>query len=115
MQENTLLNKATAFATRIIKLVEYLDNKKRKAVTSNQILKSGTSIGANISESVYASSKADFINKLSIAQKEASETQYWLVLLKSVDYIEEKIFHSLAADIEEILKLLASSIKTARQ
>ena len=111
--KNILAEKSELFAIRIVKLSEFLTNKKQH-ILSNQILRSGTSIGANIAESEYSSSKADFINKLHIAQKEANETKYWLTLLNKVNYLENKMFESLNVDVEELLKLLASSIKTAK-
>lgn len=83
-------------------------------VLSKQVLRSGTSIGANIEESVHAQSKIDFIHKLSIAQKEASETSYWIKLLRDSDYLNAKLAESLFNDCEEIQKLLTASIKTAK-
>ena len=111
--KNILAEKSKLFAIRIVKLSEFLMHKKQH-VLANQILRSGTSIGANIAESEYSSSKADFINKLYIAQKEANETKYWLTLLNEVNYLENKMFESLNMDVEELLKLLSSSIKTAK-
>lgn len=87
---------------------------RREFALSKQVLRSGTSIGANVEESVHAQSKIDFIHKLSIAQKEANETNYWLSLLKDSGYIEEKLAVSFLADCEEIQRLLAASIKTAK-
>ena len=114
--ENVLLEKSKKFAIRIIGLYKYLtqnpDVSKREFVLSKQILKSGTSIGANARESRRAQSTADFISKLSIAEKEADETTYWLELLYATDYINQEIYDSLYADCEELIKLLASIIKT---
>jgi len=114
MKENSILEKALLFACRIVKLAEFLENSKRKII-ANQILRSGTSIGANIAESEYASSKGDFVNKLHIAQKEASETSYWLRLLKISNAIEEKLFESINSDLQELLKMIGSSLKTLKK
>ncbi len=114
MKENILREKAYKFALRIIKLYKFIIQEHKEYVLSKQILKSGTSIGANIEESIHAQSKLDFIHKLSIAQKEASETNYWLRLLRDSDYIKPKLAESLIFDCEEIQKLLTSSIKTAK-
>ena len=114
VKENVLLEKALAFGIRIMKLSEYLEEKKKFSM-ANQVLRSGTSISANISESVYAASKPDFINKLQIARKEANETKNWLNLLIGGNWIEKKIYDSLLADVEELLRILGASVKTARQ
>ena len=89
MKENIILEKCLLFGVRMIKFVEFLETKNQKII-ANQILRSGTSIGANAAESAFAASNADFINKLKIAEKEASETAYWLRLLKIADRIDEK-------------------------
>lgn len=91
-----------------------MDDEHHEYVLSKQILRSGTSIGANIEESVHAQSKIDFIHKLSIAQKEANETNYWLRLLKDAEYIDGKLAESFLSDCEEIQRLLTASIKTAK-
>jgi len=114
MKENILLEKAKNFGVRIIKLARFLDDKKQKAL-ANQVLRSGTSIGANISESEYAVSNADFINKLQIARKEANETKYWIELLKEAEIIDEKQFESLHNDVIELLKILGASVITAKK
>ena len=111
---NILGQKSYDFSIRIINLFKYLNKTHNEYILSKQVLRSGTAIGALIKESEYAQSKADFINKLSIALKEANETQYWLSLLKDTDFIEEKMFKSISPDIEEIIKLLTASIKTAK-
>ncbi len=87
---------------------------RREFVLSKQVLRCGTSIGANIEESIHAQSKTDFIHKLSIAQKEANETNYWLRLLKDSEYIDQKLAESFLTDCEEIQRILAASIKTAK-
>ncbi|NOX90430.1 MAG: four helix bundle protein [Calditrichaeota bacterium] len=116
MKENLLKEKTYAFALRIVKLSRYLNEEKREFVLSKQILRSGTAIGALIRESEYGQSRKDFINKLSVvALKEAGETEYWLVLLKDGKYITEKMFLSIKPDIDEIIKLLTASIKTAKK
>lgn len=93
-------------------MYKYLRAEHREFVMSNQILRSGTSIGANIAESIYAQSDADFVNKLSIARKEASETLYWINLVHEAEFIDEVVYESIKADCLELLKLLTSSIKT---
>lgn len=113
--KSTLLEeKSFLFATRVIKLSKYLTVHHREYILSKQILRSGTSIGALIRESKYAQSKADFLHKQMIALKEANETDYWLELLKSSEYISVKMYHSLKPDIIELLKLLIASTKTIK-
>lgn len=110
MKENILKDKSTIFAIRIIKLYKYLRDSKHETIMSKQILRSGTSIGANIRESIYAESSLDFIHKLSISQKECSETEYWLYLLNETKYINDEEYNSINADCLEILKLLTAAI-----
>ena len=107
-------NKTKLFALRVIKLSRYLIEEKKEFILSKQILRSGTSIGANVRERKNAQSKLDFINKLSVALKEADETSYWLELLVGSEYIEQKMFVSLEKDIKEITALITASINTAR-
>lgn len=107
--------KSKAFAVRIIRFYHYLSTQKHEYVLSKQILRSGTSIGANIRESYNAQSKADFINKLSIALKEANETLYWLELFVESDVITKEEFDSLSHDLAELIALLTSTIKTAKK
>ena len=114
-KENIVMNKSYAFALRIIKLYKYLIADKKEYVLSKQVLRSGTSIGALLKEAEHAQSKADFINKMNVALKEANETEYWLMLLKDSDYMDEKSFSSIHADISELIKLLASIVKTSKQ
>lgn len=114
MKENVLSEKSYKFALRMIKLYKFMTSEHKEFVLSKQVLRSGTSVGANIEESIHAQSKPDFINKLSIAQKEAAETSYWLRLLRDSDYINEKLAGSMINDCEEIQKLLTASIKTAK-
>lgn len=114
MNESVLKDKSYNFALRIIKLYKYIIREKKEFVLSKQILRSGTSIGANIEEANQAQSKADFVHKLSIAQKEAFETDYWLRLLRDSDFLTENQAESLLEDCRELQKLLTSSIKTAK-
>ncbi|KYJ86116.1 four helix bundle protein [Sulfurovum riftiae] len=110
-----LEEKSYNFSIRIVKCNEYLQQEKKEFILSKQLLRSGTAIGALIAEGKYAQSKLDFINKLSISLKEANETKYWLRLLKDCNYLQEKLALSLLDDIEHLLKILASSIKTAKE
>jgi four helix bundle protein len=109
-----LRDKSYLFALRIIKLSRYLNDEKKEYVLSKQVLKSGTSIGANIEEAKQGQSKVDFVHKLSIANKEAFETNYWLRLLRDSELIGEKLAETLLVDCEELQKLLVASIKTAK-
>ena len=114
MKPNIVADKSKAFALKIINLHNFLINEKRDYVMSRQILKSGTSIGANIRESKNAQSSLDFINKLSIALKEADETAYWLELLTESNTIEIEVSNALYSDLNEIISLLTSIIKTTK-
>ena len=114
-KENIIKTKTEAYSTRIIKLYQYLQEKKHELVISKQILRSGTSIGANTAESRNAQSTPDFIHKLSIALKEADETSYWLKSLYGGEYLTRKQFDSMFDDNEEIIKLLTSIIKTMKE
>jgi len=114
MKENIIKNKSFAFSLRVIKLYKYLVEIKKDFVLSKQILRSGTAIGALIYESEHAESKADFIHKLSISLKEANETDYWLELLFQSDYISQIEYELIKRDIQELLKLLVSIIKTSK-
>ncbi len=114
MKENVLKEKAYNFALRIVKLYQYLSNEKKEFVMSKQVLRSGTSIGANIEEANQAQSKPDFIHKLSISQKESFETHYWIRILRDSDFLTDKLANSLLIDCEEIQKLITTSIKTAK-
>ena len=115
MKESILRDKSKAFAIRIIKLYKFLLEEKKEFVISQQILRCGTSIGANFAEAIYGVSEADFMNKLSIAQKEASETIYWLELLYGTDFITKEQFDSMLADADELVRLLAASIITMKK
>ncbi len=104
--------KSMAFAKRIVKLYQYLTVEKKEFIMSKQLLRCGTSIGANIAEAVYGSSRKDFTAKLYIALKECAETLYWLELLHECEYITTSMYTSLQADCEELRKILSSSTKT---
>ena len=114
-KKSILKIKSEAYAVRIINLHKYLRTDKHETVMSKQIYRSGTSIGANIAESTNAQSGFDFINKLSIAFKEANETEYWLKNLYQGEYINKAGFESMMNDNEELTKMLVSSIKTMKQ
>ena len=112
--EQTAEEKSFQFSIRIVNLYKYLTDSKKEFVLSKQLLRSGTSIGANISESQQAQSRSDFISKLSIALKEASETNYWLRLLHATDFLSDKEFSSLISDCREIEKMLTAILKTVK-
>ena len=114
MGESVLRDKSYQFALRIVRLYKHLSEEKREFVSSKQILRAGTSVGANVAEGGQAQSKSDFIHKLSISHKEAFETDYWLNLLRDAGYITEKQAESLLIDCRELQKLLTASIKTAK-
>lgn len=111
-KEDILKNKSFAFAIRCIKLYSYLKDEKSEYILSKQLLRSGTSIGANIKEGLYAQSTADFLSKFSIAKKEAAESEYWLELLEATEIITSKEASSMLNDCRELLKLLVSICKT---
>lgn len=113
--DNVILIKSKAFAIRIIKLYQFLCDSKKEFVLSKQLLRSGTSIGANVREAVRGQSKADFYAKMNISLKEASETEYWLELLYEAEYITEKEFTSIYKDCKELLKMLTSITKTQKR
>lgn len=111
---NAVEEKSFAFAVRIINLCKHLVETKSEYVLTKQLMKSGTSIGANITEAQDAQSTADFISKLSISLKEARETEYWLRLLYATQYLKETEYASIAADCKELERLLTAIIKTAK-
>lgn len=113
-KENVLKDKSYKFALRIVKLYKHLAEEKKEFVLSKQVLRSGTSIGTNVTEGNQAQSKSDIIHKLSIANKEAFETEYWLCLLRDAEFITEKQVESLIVDCNELQKILTTSIKTAK-
>jgi four helix bundle protein len=114
-RENVLKDKSFLFALRIVKAYKYLAKEKKENVLSKQLLRSGTAIGALVREAEFAQSIPDFINKMSIALKEANETEYWLMLLKESDYIDGNTYLSILNDCQELLKLLISSINTSKK
>ena len=111
---NQIVLDSKAFAIRIIKLYKYLSEEKKEFVISKQILRSGTSIGANISESIFAQSRMDFVSKMSIALKEASETKYWLDLLMETEYITKMQYESIADDISKIIGTLVNIVNSTK-
>ena len=113
-KENALSDKSLMFAVRVVKFYQYLCEEKKEFVISKQLLRSGTSIGANIRESRNAQSDADFLSKLNIALKEADETQYWLELLRLTEIISVESFDSMNSDLKEIIAILVSVIKTLK-
>ena len=113
-KENIVQSKSYNFAIRIVKSSQYLNSEKREFVLSKQLLRSGTSIGANIEEAIGGQSRKDFFAKLTIAYKEARETHYWIRLLKDTDYLDEEQFTSLIGDIEELQRIIGSIQKTIR-
>ena len=115
MKDNVLIEKSIDFGARIVKLNNYLSKDKHESVISKQILRSGTSIGANINEAQYGNSKADFIAKLHIALKETAETEFWLRLLEKSEILDEKMAASMINDCLEIKKILIASINTAKE
>ena len=116
MRDNIILDKSFEFAIRVVKLYKYLCDEKKEYVLSKQLLRCGTSIGANINEAQAGQSKADFIAKMSISSKEARESKYWIDLLIKTDYLDinESHVQFILKDIEEIIKLLTSIIKTSQ-
>ena len=115
MRENEVQRKSMAFAKRIVFAYQFLCEDKKEFVLSKQLLRSGTSIGANIAEAQYGSSRKDFLNKLYIALKECAETLYWLELLSSCGYLSETEYQSLYCDCEELRKMLSAITKSTRE
>ena len=116
-RDNIVEQKSRAFAIRIVNLFKYLRDRRREDIMSRQVLRSGTSIGANVFEGTYAQSKEDFVNKYSIALKEANETRYWLQLLSDTGYLSatDATAQSLVEDCVELIRILTASIRTAKQ
>ena len=112
---NVLKEKSFTFALRVVKAYKYLVKEKNELILSKQLLRCGTAIGASVHEAEYAQSIPDFISKMSIALKEANETEYWLMLLKESEFIEEDVYSSIVIDCQELLKLLISTINTAKK
>lgn len=112
---SVVLDKSYAFALRIVKLCRYLENEQREFVLSKQLLRSGTSVGANVEEATGAQSAKDFIHKMSIAYKEARESSYWIRLLHDSDILNKTEFDSMHRDCEELLRIIGSICKTSRE
>jgi four helix bundle protein len=115
MKDNPVQVKSYAFAVRVMRLFRHLSDKKRETVLSKQLLRCGTSIGANVEEAIGAQSRPDFLAKMSIAYKEARETSYWLRLLKDTDYLTKAEFDSIHGDADELCRILGSIQKTTRE
>ena len=113
MSENIIVDKSFDFAVRIVNLYKYLNNEQKEYVLSKQLLRSGTSIGANVSEAERAQSKADFVSKMSIALKEANETNYWIKLLYKTDYLNKSQYDSINTDINELISILIAICKSS--
>lgn len=111
---NVIQEKSFAFAVRIVNLYKHLCEEKKEFILSKQLLRAGTSIGANVEEAIGGQSKKDFFAKLTISYKEARETHYWLRLLKATNYLSEEESYSLLLDVEELLKIIGSIQKTIR-
>ena len=112
--ENVVKDKSMAFAVRIVRLYKYLSEQQHEYVMSKQVLRSGTSIGANIREANYGQSRKDFVAKMSIALKEAAETEYWLELLHKTDYLQTEAYQSILVDSQEICKLLTVIVRNSK-
>ncbi len=115
MGKNVLKDKSYSFAIRIVQLYKHLSETKREFVLSKQVLRSGTSVGALIREAEFAQSKKDFISKMSISLKEANETSYWIDLFKDTSFLTIDEHSSLSEEIKELIKILVSTVKTAKQ
>ena len=114
MKDNPLKDKSYQFAICIVKLSRFLQHDKKEYVLSKQVLRSGTAVGALIREAEFGQSKADFASKMSIALKEANETEYWLSLLKDTDFINKNKFVNLQSDCKELIAMLVSTVKTSK-
>lgn len=114
MKASALQDKSYLFAIRMVRMFQFLSSEKKEFVLSKQVLRSGTSIAANIAEAAFAQSKPDFIARLSIFAKEANETRFWLRLLHDTDYLETNLYQSLEKDLDELQRLLTSSLKTSK-
>lgn len=115
MKENASVEKSFAFAVRIVKLYKYLVREHREFVMTKQLLRCGTSIGANVAEAQRGQSKADFTAKMCIALKEANETEYWLKLLYKTEYLSQSQYNSMNADIQELIGILVAICRTAKE
>ena len=114
MKLNLIYEKTFNFAIQIVNLYKHLSTQKKEFVLSKQLLRSGTSVGANVNEAIQAQSKKDFLSKMNIALKESSETKYWLSLLYRTDYINKKIFDTIFSECDQINGMLISIVKTTK-
>ena len=114
-QDNILVDKSIDFSIRMAGCYKFLMEEKNEYIMSKQLFRSGTSIGSNIHEGIQAQSKADFVSKLGIALKEASESSYWLIVLRRAGFLEETLYQSMREDLDEIIRILVSSIKTTKK
>ena len=115
IKDNAIIDKSMEFAVRTVNLYKYLQKEKDETVMSKQLLRSGTSIGANAREGIYGQSRGDFLSKMSIALKECSETEYWLELLSRTGYLNEQEYESIKADCSEIAKMLTAIVKSTKK
>lgn len=115
LKENVLRDKSYGFALRVVRAYKHLTSEKKEFVLSKQLLRAGTSIGANVAEANQAQSRPDFVNKLCIALKEAVETEYWINLLRDSDYLTQEQSTSLLMDCQELIRILISAIKTTKR
>ena len=113
-RESLIEEKTFAFAKRMVKAYQFFSAEKKEFVLSKQLLRSGTSVGAMVQEAKFAQSRADFINKLSIALKEANEAKYWIKLLYETDYMEKTMYESVYGDVKEIVAMLVSIVRTSK-
>jgi four helix bundle protein len=114
MKNNIVVDKSYAFSLRIVKMYRFLVQNEKEFVLSKQVLRSGTSIGANVEEAIGGQSSKDFISKLSIAYKEARETHYWIRLLRDSEFLKEKLASSMLKDCDELLKIIGTILKTMK-
>ena len=114
-ESNVIVDKSMNFAVRIVNLYKYLTKEKSEYILSKQLLRSGTSIGANVNEAVRAQSTADFVAKMHIALKESGETEYWIKLLEKTNYLSKVQADSIFKDCEELIKILVSILKTTKE
>ena len=113
-EQNVIKDKSMEFAVRIVRLYMYLAEKEHEYVMSKQVLRSGTSIGANVREAEYAQSRKDFISKMSVALKEAAETEYWIELLYRTEYLKCDAYESILADSQELCRILISIVNSSK-
>ena len=113
--ESVLKTKSYKFAIRVVRLSQFLQAEKKEFVLSKQVLRSGTAVGALIREAEFGQSRRDFTSKMSIALKEANETDYWLSILKDTDYLASKLYDSLQSECKELIAMLVSTVKTSKQ